>query len=54
MTEKYAALISGFVGALIGGAASVAVVWIQAHFQNKNKKATDCYSDGLRRLQTYL
>ena len=39
MTTEMIALISGFVGALIGGASSVLVILIQEHHQGKRERA---------------
>ena len=39
MKPEYVSLISGFAGALIGGAVSVVTMWLQQHFQSRRDTA---------------
>jgi len=54
MEQHYVALLSGFVGALIGAAASIATVTVQAHYQARRERMRVAVEAGIEDYKAAL
>lgn len=54
MEQNYVALLSGLVGALIGAAASIATVTVQAHYQARRERMRVAVEAGIEDYKAAL